>query len=30
LGCATGTVRSLISRGLDALRSTMESGDHYG
>lgn len=30
LGCATGTVRSLISRGLDALRSTMESGDHDG
>jgi len=30
LGCATGTVRSLISRGLDALRSTMGSGDHDG
>jgi RNA polymerase sigma-70 factor (sigma-E family) len=30
LGCATGTVRSLVSRGLDALRSTMEKGDHDG
>lgn len=26
LGCATGTVRSLISRGLESLRSSIEGG----
>lgn len=30
LGCATGTVRSLISRGLDALRVSIEGGDVDG